>query len=339
MQTITDVYRALRASASSTANALDFDDLLVKTYELLVSRTPPACCDDYQPTASATSWWTSTRTPTACSTRSSTLLAAEDEQPHASWATTTSPSTAGAARTSATSSTSRQDYPNCPHGKAGAELPLHQPHPRARPTPSSRTTRRRKSKRLLHRRGTTGEKITGLPGLPDERERGPLDRRRDRAPARRRACSYDDMAVFYRTNAQSPHARKTCSCAPACRTASSAARASSTARRSATSWPTSRPSCNPDDDVAAAARHQRRRAAASAAPPLPRFRSLRPTRASRSSPPASRASARPACSRPRCVGARRLHRRHRGRPPLRGRAGQGGRGHRRQGRPHPGPRG
>ena len=48
----------------------------------------------------------------------------------ASWATTTSPSTAGAARTSATSSISSRIIPNCQDHQARAELPLHLEYPR-----------------------------------------------------------------------------------------------------------------------------------------------------------------------------------------------------------------
>ena len=59
----------------------------------------------------------------------------------------------------------------------------------------------RKEKRLF----TASERRREDLGVPGHRRarRGPLDRRRDRPAPRPRALSYNNMAVFYRTNAQS----------------------------------------------------------------------------------------------------------------------------------------
>ena len=68
---------------------------------------------------------------------------------------------------------------------------------------------------------------------------------------RQKGLSYNQVAVFYRTNAPVAACLKICCCAPACRIASSAARDSSIAPRSATSWPTLTLVVNPADDIAA----------------------------------------------------------------------------------------
>ena len=68
----------------------------------------PPVLEYYRQPLSATSWWTSIRTPTARSTSWSTPDHGETAATCAWWATTTSPSTAGAARTSATFWTSRR---------------------------------------------------------------------------------------------------------------------------------------------------------------------------------------------------------------------------------------
>ena len=89
-----ELERRLRA-----ANAMDFDDLLVRTLELL--RTRPEVLDSTR-SASATLASTSIRTPTTSSTRSPTCWPPSTKTSW-SWATTTSPFTAGVAPTSPTS--------------------------------------------------------------------------------------------------------------------------------------------------------------------------------------------------------------------------------------------
>ena len=131
---------------------------------------------------SATSRWTSTRTPTTCSTRSPTC-SPPSTRTSWSWATTTSLSTAGAARTSPTSSTFEKDFP------AAKVVKLEQNyrstgHILNAANAVVRHNSQRKEKRLFHRGGRWRED-PGLPGLGRAR-RGPLDRRRDREAARRR---------------------------------------------------------------------------------------------------------------------------------------------------------
>ena len=85
------------------ANALDFDDLLLRTVPLLDAQR--ARCGRPTGGASATCWWTSTRTRTARSTSSSATW--RDRTATSPWsATRTSRSTPGAGPTSRTSSTS-----------------------------------------------------------------------------------------------------------------------------------------------------------------------------------------------------------------------------------------
>lgn len=98
-QVYLELERRLRA-----ANAMDFDDLLVRTLELL--RTRPEVLDSTK-SASATLASTSIRTPTASSTRSPTCWPPSTKTSW-SWATTTSPFIAGVAPTSPTSWTLRR---------------------------------------------------------------------------------------------------------------------------------------------------------------------------------------------------------------------------------------
>ena len=81
--------------------------------------------------ASASCWSTSSRTPTASSTRSCACSPATPAT--CSWsATTTRRSTAGAAPRSRTCSGSCSDFPGAQHHPPGAELPLQRQHPRRR---------------------------------------------------------------------------------------------------------------------------------------------------------------------------------------------------------------
>jgi DNA helicase II / ATP-dependent DNA helicase PcrA len=80
----------------------DFAELLLRSYELL---TATSRCASITRSASATSWSTSSRTPTSCSTRWLKQLAGRSTA-LSRWATTTSRSTPSAAPTSATWPTS-----------------------------------------------------------------------------------------------------------------------------------------------------------------------------------------------------------------------------------------
>ena len=94
-----------------------------------------------------------------------------------------------------------QDYPDATHDPAGAELPLHPDHPDRRQR-GHRAQRDPQAQEPVDRRGR---------GRADHRlrrrqraRRGPVRRRRDRPADRRRATPRPgDVAVFYRTNAQS----------------------------------------------------------------------------------------------------------------------------------------
>ena len=119
----------------------------------------------------------------------------------ASSATPTSRSTRSAARRSATSSSSSSDYPDATHDPAGAELPLdpddpdrrqrgHRPQPGPQAEePVDRRRRRRADRRLRRRQRARRGRVrrrarsTGSPTTGDVRP--------------------GDVAVFYRTNAQS----------------------------------------------------------------------------------------------------------------------------------------
>ena len=146
-----------------------------------------------------TCWSTSTRTPTARSTASSSC-SPRSTGTSASWATPTSRSTAGAAPISATSSTSRRT------SRTAGWCALEQNY---------RSTKRildiasavianntaRKDKRLWTENGE-GERGRGLPGLG--RERGVrASWPRSIRGLRGEGVDYRDVAVFYRTNAQS----------------------------------------------------------------------------------------------------------------------------------------
>ena len=93
------------------------------------SSTCPDVLEQYQDRFQLHHRWTSTRTPTARSTASGKLLAAKYTQPHAWWATTTSPSTSWRGADIRNILDFEKDYPEAAVGQAGAELPLHRPHP------------------------------------------------------------------------------------------------------------------------------------------------------------------------------------------------------------------
>ena len=185
-----ELERRLRA-----ANAMDFDDLLVRALELL--RTRPDYTYIYW-SASATSAWTSIRTPTTCSTRSPTCWRPSIKISWL-WATTTSPSTAGAVPTSPTSSISSRDFPNAKVVKLEQNY-RSTGHILAAANAVVRHNSQRKDKRLFTDAGD-GEKIQAYQAS-DERDEGrwiaaEIEKLHDAG------TGYDDIAVFYRTNAQS----------------------------------------------------------------------------------------------------------------------------------------
>ena len=119
----------------------------------------------------------------------------------------------------ATSWNSSSDYPERQGGEAGAELPQRGQCAWPRPTPSSRTTSTARQKRLFTGRGRRREDLACTwPPTSATRAAGSPARSERR---RSEGTSYNNMAVFYRTNAQSAACWKTCCCAPACPTASS----------------------------------------------------------------------------------------------------------------------
>ena len=163
------------------------------------STTAPGGRSTATGTSGATCWSTSTRTPTAPSTASSGC-SPRSTGTSAWWAIPTSPSTAGAARTSGTSSTSSSDFPGCRVVRLeqnyrstkqileiAAAVIAHNPA--------------RKDKRLWT------ENAAGEPARLfrawDENEEALLVARTVARACARRAWPLDDVAVFYRTNAQS----------------------------------------------------------------------------------------------------------------------------------------
>ena len=104
-QVAAEVYAAL-GPALKAANAMDFDDLLL--HPLTLFREHPDRLRAYQ-SRFASSWWTSSRTPTGPST--SWCGCSAPMATSAPWATTTSRSTAGAGPTSATCRTSSRIFP------------------------------------------------------------------------------------------------------------------------------------------------------------------------------------------------------------------------------------
>ena len=161
-------------------NALDFDDILMETVELL--RDDAGRAREATATATRTCWSTSSRTPTSRSTCSRACWRRRPTPTSASSATRTSRSTPGARPTSATSSTSSATIPKANDRAAGAELPL-----APRPSSTART------KIIAGEQAAQGEEaLDGQRGKGDpivvyeaynEEEEAVLRRARGQAPA------------------------------------------------------------------------------------------------------------------------------------------------------------
>ena len=155
-------------------------------------------CGPAGPAASATSWWTSSRTPTRSSTGCSSSWSGRAGT-SAWWATTTRPSTAGAAPTCATSSTSTTTSPAAGWSSwSGTTAPPATSS--TRPTPSSRGPgcgarsgsgprpgRATRWRCWWGRTSTTRPSGWPAPWLAEQA----------------RGTRGDEIAVLYRTNAQS----------------------------------------------------------------------------------------------------------------------------------------
>ena len=140
--------RALPEQLLADNHALDFDDLLMQTVQLLGEHP-----DVRSATSSAirTCWWTSTRTRTTPSTCSSSILAGELPQPLRRRRRGPVDLLPGAAPTSATSSTSSATIPTPRSIRLEQNYRSTQAHPRRRQRRSSRTTAGRKGKKLWTR--------------------------------------------------------------------------------------------------------------------------------------------------------------------------------------------
>ena len=219
---------------------MDFDDLLVLRRQRARAvpggpRALPArpsgyvLVDEYQDTNHAQYRWL----------RAARRRAA---QPRAWSATTTSRSTAGAAPTSATSSTSSRDFPDAHGRQARAELPLDADDPDGR----QRRDRAQPRAQAARSSGPTPARASRsrCVAAQDERDEARVRRRRDRAARRRRRVAARDRRLL-------PHERAVARARGGARARRGAVpgdrrHASSTsAPRSRTRWPTSRLLANP----------------------------------------------------------------------------------------------
>ena len=221
-------YRRTR-SGCCDANAMDFDDLLVKAYELLAGEDPEVLAryrerfryihvDEYQDTNHAQYRIVNL----LAGGHRNLMVVGDDDQSIYSWR--------GADIRNILEF--ERDYPDADGHQARAELPLHEDDPRGGQRRRRATTPGRKPK-TLWTANAEGESITRYTAS-DERDEarfvaGEIERLlRDEG----RCATPSSRSSTART--RSPACSRTRSCARACPTGSSAARASSSAPRSAT---------------------------------------------------------------------------------------------------------
>ena len=191
-----DLYAKYQA-ALARAGAVDFGDLLVRP--LRTAGGGRGAAGPLVRAASATCWWTSSRTPTRCSTGCcATWWAGPGTS--AWWATTTRPSTAGAAPTCATSSASTRDFPGCRVVKLERNYRstghiLDAAHAVISQGPGA-------AREEALDRGRPG-RAPGAAGGAGRARRGGAGRPRGGRPSGPAGRRGDEIAVLYRTNAQS----------------------------------------------------------------------------------------------------------------------------------------
>jgi len=181
----------LYAERLRSANAMDFDDLILRPWRF--SRRRPRWPRGGAAGA-GTSWWTSTRTPITPSTGSYGPWR-RGTATSAAWGTRINPSTASAAPTSTTSSASSATSRNQAR-QAGAELPLHEAILEAASSVVENNAGR--IGRRSGRKNAEGEALD-LYCAADDQEEASYVAERIASGSRRPA----ETAVLYRTNAQS----------------------------------------------------------------------------------------------------------------------------------------
>ena len=192
---IADVYAEYQQRLLA-ANAMDFDDLLMVTANLLQAcddvresyqeRFSQILVDEFQDTNHAQN----EIVHLLGQKHGNVCVVGDSDQSVYKWRRGRHPQHLGV----------RGGLPERHHHRAGAELPLHPDHPQ-RGQRGHRQQPRPPGQAALHggRRGRPG---AALPGRGRAR-RGGVGLGRDPAAAGRRALAWGDVAVFYRTNAQS----------------------------------------------------------------------------------------------------------------------------------------